>query len=119
MFTPGSRGLPPAPGQEVEIGEAVDVQVSSGEQGAKRCDLKVDLPNMAEEVTLKALLDGENIQEETLDLTEVKEWHVQFISKGVHKVQIMINDKLLKEYLFDCDKPDNLTTVEDNTQDFE
>ena len=109
----------PAPGQEVEIGEAVDVQVSSGEQGAKRCDLKVDLPNMAEEVTLKALLDGENIQQETLDLTEVKEWHVQFISKGVHKVQIMINDKLLKEYLFDCDKPDNLTTVEDNTQDFE
>ena len=109
----------PAPGQAVELGEAVDVQVSSGEQGAKRCDLKVDLPDMAEEVTLKALLDGENIQEETLDLTEVKEWHVQFISKGVHKVQIMINDKLLKEYLFDCDKPDKITITENNMQDFE
>lgn len=108
----------PRAGEEVEIGTAINIQVSSGVSDAKTFSLTVQLPTIEEEASLKALVDDEKvIKEEILNLSEVHSWKIQFTLKDIHKVQILINDNLFKEYEIDFNNGTK-KLLQNNTNNF-
>ncbi|MDR1260164.1 MAG: Stk1 family PASTA domain-containing Ser/Thr kinase [Oscillospiraceae bacterium] len=107
----------PEPGVEIEVGTQVDVQASSGITDAKTLTLTVVLPKMNKEVALTAIMDDKVITEETIDITDVRNWKPQFTAKGIHTVQVLINGDIFKECEFDFDEKKVKWTI-NNTANF-
>ncbi len=92
-------------GTEVDQGTAVNLTVSSGNQGETRVSIAVPLPtNITTPCELKAYLDGKLYATETLTPSTDKTWKPVFEASGEAKVLIRINGENYMYYSVNFDE---------------
>ena len=87
------------PGTQVARGSTIDlVIVMEKETEMNTVDLMIPLPNVDEEVTMSAALNGSTFASEKIVPSEEEYWEITVLGEGIGTLSIYYNDQLYRAY---------------------
>ena len=89
-------------GETVPTGTTISlVIVREKESNAKSVEIMIPLPNVSEEIEMKATLGGITVAEEVVIPSEKRYWQISVLGEGIGTVSIFYNGQLYRAYSVD------------------
>ena len=107
-----------APGTQVTTGSTIDLVIVMDKADERSTvELMIPLPNVSEDVTMSASLNGSTFAEEKVIPSDMKYWNITVLGEGLGTVSIYYNDSLYRAYSVNfADRTTMMVT--DNSADF-
>ena len=105
-------------GATVSAGTTISlVIVKEKETNETSVEIMIPLPNVSEEVEMKATLAGQTIATETVVPSEKRYWQVSVLGEGIGTVSIFYNGQLYRAYSVNFTEGSSMM-VTDNSENF-
>ena len=106
-----------SPGSTVNSGTSIDLIIAAERETSVTQDISVPLPRLSRTATMKAMLNGEMVVEETVDLSETYYWNVSFHGEGIGTGSIYLDGELYQAYSINFNDQTTMI-VTDNSSHF-
>ncbi len=106
-----------SPGSSVNTGTSIDLVIAAEREVSVSKDISIPLPRLFRTVTMKAMLNGETVAEEEVNLSETYYWNVSFHGEGLGTGSIYLDGELYQAYSINFNDQTTMI-VTDNSANF-